>query len=151
MDGIRHLVHALRVAGRASERSSGLSSAQLFVLQQLAEAGPCSIGELAARSRTHQSSVSVVVKRLEEQDLVRRAASEHDGRRVEVAVTPTGRARLADAPPLPQERMIDALHRMDPDLRAALRRGLGVVVDAVTDPDAVAPLFFEDASSSEGA
>jgi DNA-binding MarR family transcriptional regulator len=144
MDAVRHLVRALRVSARASERDVGLSGAQLFVLQQLVEAGPCSIGELAERTRTHQSSVSVVVTRLDERGLVRRATSEVDRRRVEVSVTPLGLARLEGAPPLAQAHLLGALHRMDPALRAALRDGLGQLVEAVTDASAEPPLFFED-------
>src|ERR671938_1731164 len=66
LDAIRRLVRGLRLAARASEREAGLSAAQLFVLQQLAESPAESINELAARTLTHQSSVSVVVRRLVE-------------------------------------------------------------------------------------
>ena len=38
MDSLRRIVHALRVATRASERSFGVSAAQHFVLRQLAGA-----------------------------------------------------------------------------------------------------------------
>src|SRR4051812_12400160 len=37
MDSIRRIVRLLRVSARASERLVGISGAQLFVLQQLAE------------------------------------------------------------------------------------------------------------------
>src|SRR3954454_6799254 len=87
MDSIRRIVRLLRVSARVSERTVGISGAQLFVLQQLADAGPCSIKELAERTLTHQSSVSVVVSRLIERGLVSRRASESDGRRAEVTLT----------------------------------------------------------------
>jgi DNA-binding MarR family transcriptional regulator len=149
MDGIRHVVRELRVSGRASERLAGLSGAQVFVLQQLAEAGPCSIGDLALRTSTHQSSVSTVVSRLEERGLVRRKPSEEDRRRVDVVVTSAGLGRLRDAPSLAQTRLIAALHQMEPTLRSGLRDGLAALVGAVADTSVEPPLFFEDDAASD--
>ena len=37
MNAVRRIVRALRVSSRASEKALGVSGAQLFVLQQLAE------------------------------------------------------------------------------------------------------------------
>jgi len=55
-------VQALRVSSRAAERDVGLSAAQLFVLDRLAGADQAlCVNELAQRTLTHQSSVSVVV------------------------------------------------------------------------------------------
>jgi DNA-binding MarR family transcriptional regulator len=61
LDAIRHIVRALRIASRSAEQSVGLSAAQLFVLQKLAEGDGISLGELARLTLTHQSSVSVIV------------------------------------------------------------------------------------------
>ena len=57
LDGIRRILRDLRVSSRAAEQELGLSGAQLFVLQQLAQAPAESLNELANRTRTHQSSV----------------------------------------------------------------------------------------------
>jgi len=144
MDSIRRIVRMLRVSARASERVVGISGAQLFVLQQLADAGPCSIGELSERTLTHQSSVSVVVSRLIERGLVTRRASEADGRRAEVALAPDGRALLRRAPPMAQAHLIAGLRRLDASERGALARGLAALVREI-GADAQAPtLFFED-------
>ncbi len=61
LDAIRRIVQALRESSRAAEKRVGLSGAQLFVLQTLGESPGLSLNELAERTRTHQSSVSVVV------------------------------------------------------------------------------------------
>ena len=58
MDGLRRVVHAVRIATRASERAFGLSTAQLFVLRQLAAMPGQSLSDLAARTQTTQSSIS---------------------------------------------------------------------------------------------
>lgn len=144
MDAIRRVVRMLRVSARASERLVGISGAQLFVLQQLADAGPCSIGELAEHTLTHQSSVSVVVSRLIERGLVSRRASEKDGRRVLVALTPEGRTLLRRAPPMAQAHLIAGLRKMSAAQRGALAQGLSALIREIGADTQSPTLFFED-------
>ncbi|RKG88815.1 MarR family winged helix-turn-helix transcriptional regulator [Corallococcus terminator] len=144
MEGVRRLVRVLRVSARASERLVGISGAQLFILQELAEAGPCSINALAERTLTHQSSVSVVVAKLIEQGLVRRSRSPEDGRRVEVSLEPAGRALLKKAPPMAQARLISGLRKLEPRVRTGLVRGLEAWVRELGLEGDVPTLFFED-------
>jgi DNA-binding MarR family transcriptional regulator len=69
-----------------------VSAAQLLVLDKLADAPAQSVNDLAERTLTHQSTVSVVVKRLVRRGLVRRQRSQTDGRRTELALTTAGRS-----------------------------------------------------------
>src|SRR3954468_1561265 len=82
MDGIRSVVRALRLNTRAIEKQLGISLAQLWVLQILGERSAESLNELAVATATHQSSVSVVVRRLVERELVTRTTAQSDKRRV---------------------------------------------------------------------
>src|SRR5436309_14700410 len=91
MNAVRSIVRALRINTRAIELKMGISLAQLFVLQQLAERPASSLNELAERTATHQSSVSVVVRRLVERGYVSRTSSSSDKPRIENDVTATGR------------------------------------------------------------
>src|SRR4051794_12131990 len=61
LNSMRRIVDILRVASRAAEKDVGLSGAQLWVLHKLAEGPVISLNELAERTCTHQTSVSVVV------------------------------------------------------------------------------------------
>src|SRR5690348_4042205 len=108
LDSIRRIVRTLRVASRASEKEVGLTGAQQFVLHHLAEATSLSVNDLADRTRTHQSSVSVVVQRLVDRGLVARERSGLDARRVELTLTPAARALLKKSPGAAQERLIEA-------------------------------------------
>src|SRR5215831_15397476 len=83
MDALRRVVRALRASARAAERRFGISGAQLFVLEKLAEAPARAVDDLAARTLTDQSSVSIVLTRLERRGLVARRQSTEDARRVE--------------------------------------------------------------------
>ena len=109
MNALRSVVRALRVNTRAIELKMGMSLAQLFVLQQLADRPSDSLNDLAERTATHQSSVSVVVRRLVERGLVVRTPSATDKRRIEIDVTPAGRDLLAHAPITIQRQLIEGL------------------------------------------
>ena len=149
LDSLRRIVRALRLSARAVEGRLGISAAQLFVLHQLADSDASSIDELAARTLTHQSSVSVVVGRLAERGLVVRRAARDDARRTEIALTATGRATLRRAPESLQEQLLRALGRLGPEQLRALGQQLTTLVDAL-EVDAGAPsMFFEDEPAVE--
>ncbi len=144
LDAVRQLVRSLRLSAREAERRTGLSMAQLFVLQQLAEEPDLSLGELARRTFTDRSSVSVVTSRLVRAGLVARTRSPEDARRARLALTRRGSALLARAPRAGQERLIEAVGRMP----MARRRHLGGLLKdliynmgAATEPPR---LLFDD-------
>lgn len=145
LTAVRRIVRALRVSSRAAERELGLSGAQLFVLQKLAGARrPLSIGELARKTLTHQSSVSVVVARLVKRGLARSRPSPSDARKLEVALTAKGRALLRRAPGAAQERVIAAVSRLEPGRRARLASLLEQVIEHAGLGEGPAPMFFEE-------
>jgi DNA-binding MarR family transcriptional regulator len=120
MDGIRAVVRALRLNTRAIEKQLGISLAQLWVLQILAERPADSLNELAIATATHQSSVSVVVRRLVERELVTRTMAHEDKRRVRIELTEAGRALLVKAPPTVQVSLVAGLRRLAPERREQL-------------------------------
>jgi DNA-binding MarR family transcriptional regulator len=143
LDSLRRIVRALRLFDREAEKSIGLSGAQAFVLEKLRDARGISINELAVRTHTHQSSVSVVVQKLVERKLVRRSASAADGRRLELFLTDRGRKMLVSTPPPAQQHLIAALARLQqPRLRdlAASLTGLVTEIGLEAEPPS---LFFE--------
>jgi DNA-binding MarR family transcriptional regulator len=151
MNAVRSIVRALRINTRAIELKMGISLAQLFVLQQLAERPADSLNELAERTATHQSSVSVVVRRLVERGFVSRTASATDKRRIEISVTPAGRLLLAGAPVTVSTQLVDALQLMT----AAERDTLGSLLERwVRDAHidlATPPMLGEDEAEARSA
>ena len=135
LDSVRQIVRALRESGRSAERKVGLSGAQLFVLEKLADGRALSLNELAERTLTHQSSVSVVVSRLVGRRLVTRTVSPEDARRVVLTLTPAGRALLARAPEAAQARLVEGLRRLPPREARSLARGLRALVEVMEHGD----------------
>src|SRR4051812_43415473 len=78
LSAIRRLVRALHASHRDAEQRWNVSAAQLLVLDKLSDAPAHSVNELAERTLTHQSTVSVVVARLVRRGLVRRQRSSLD-------------------------------------------------------------------------
>ncbi|GAC1570437.1 MAG: hypothetical protein NVS3B20_23440 [Polyangiales bacterium] len=150
MDAFRQIVQALRVSSKAAEMHTGISGAQLFVLQTLAEAGSQSVNELAARTATHQSSVSVVVRRLVDEKLVVSRRSKADRRRLEVSLTRRGRSLLSASPNMAQARLVQALHGLTSQRVRALARDLDALLPAMGVAAEIPPLFFEDQVASSG-
>ena len=144
LDALRRIVQALRVSSRESQRRVGLSAAQLFALQQLATMPGASVNELAARTFTHQSSVSVVVRKLVERRLVAKVAATADRRRVRLALTDSGRALLGRSPEPAQERLIAALAALPPVRRHLVAEALTEVAQTMIDSSAPPPMLFED-------
>jgi len=144
LDSLRRIVRSLRESSRAAEADLGVSGAQLFVVRALAEAPALSLNELAARTHTHQSTVSMVVKRLVARRLVARSISARDGRRLVLRLTARGRALLARAPLAAQDALIAGLAALASRDRRALAAGLQRLVEAMRLHDAEPAMFFEE-------
>lgn len=144
LDALRRVVRELRLSARGAERGAGISGAQLFVLQTLSSERASSLNDLALRTRTDQSSVSVVVRRLVDCKLVTRKVARDDARRVELRVTPAGRRMLARCPEPTQQRLFEALGRMSASDLASLTGGLSALVREMGIEGEAPQMFFEE-------
>ena len=145
MNGIRSIVRALRLNTRAIERQLGVSLAQLWVLQILKDRPAESLNELALATATHQSSVSVVVRRLVDAALVSRATASEDKRRVRIELTEAGRSLLERAPKTVQVELMGGLQLMTPEHRIQLADLMREWLTASgLDLSVVPPMLMED-------
>jgi DNA-binding MarR family transcriptional regulator len=142
LDDFRRIVQLLRESSRTVERL-GVTVAQFFVLRSLAEAPALSLTALAARTRAHQSTVSVVVKRLVSAGLVQRRASANDGRCLQLQLTKRGARLLERAPLAPQDRLIHGIEHLPPAKRRQLAHTLHELVLELHLDDELPVMFFE--------
>jgi len=147
MDSIRRIVRLLRLGSRDAERQVGLTGAQLFILQKLAEAKMLSVNELGELTHTHQSSVSVVAQTLVDRGLVAKARAADDQRRLELTLTPAAKTLLRKAPGAAQDRLIDGIKHMPAPLRKQLAKGLERLVQETGADEGEATMIFEDEPS----
>lgn len=143
VNSLRRIVRAVRISSHTAEQTLGISGAQLFVLQQLAEHPAASLGDLAARTLTDQSSVSVVVSRLVEKKLVVRRTSATDRRRHELSLTAAGRACLHRSPEPAQVRLVTALRKVPAGELHVLARVLDDVAREMDTGPEPPSMFFE--------
>ena len=98
--------------------------------------------ELAERTRTDMSSVSVVVARLAEAGLIARERASDDARRLVLTPTRSGRAAIRKAPRVAQQELIDILEKLPANERKRFAETFAHIVDAMGGGPA--PMFFED-------
>ena len=102
---------ARRMRGRDTHRPEGLSQAQYQVLFELLRGGPLPAGALAGVADVSPASMTQMLDRLADAELVERVRSETDRRIVEASLTDAGRAvceeRRAALEPLWREMLAD--------------------------------------------
>lgn len=144
LDSVRRIVRTLHESSRAAEKQVGLTGAQLFVLQKLAESPGVSLNDLAATTHTHQSSVSTVVSRLVDRGLVLRSPAPDDARRLELRLSADGRRLAARAPDAAQARLIHAIERLPAARRRSLARSLLALTNSMDLAGGEPVMFFDD-------
>lgn len=124
LNSLRRIVRAGRGATQAVESRFGVSSAQLYVLQTLAESPGMSIKDLVALTLTTNSSVSEVVGRLVDSGLVIRDVAPEDRRRKVLTLTEAGVEIVRHSPRTIQHDLIDGFLRLSLTDQHALARCL---------------------------
>jgi DNA-binding MarR family transcriptional regulator len=147
---LRALVGILSSSARAVERRTGVTNAQLFLLQQIAASGPCSLGELAELAHTQPSTVSVVIGRLQRAGLVTRVRAVDDRRRAVIALTGSGNRLLRRAPKAPTARLLEAMRALDDRDARHLVHGLKPLLAALGASHSAPPMMFEASTPPAG-
>ena len=145
LDRLRTLISGLSHSARAVERSTGVTNAQLFLLQQLAGSDSLSVNDLAARARTQQSTASIVVARLVRAGLAAKRKSAADGRIAMISLTPKGRRLLVHAPVPPTIALLGAIEALTEREASALATGVDALVRALDLATPEVTLLFEHA------
>jgi DNA-binding MarR family transcriptional regulator len=99
---------------------TGLTTAQLGLLAQIAIAADDTIGALARRTGLDQSTLSRTLRTLEADSLIEIAIVESDLRRRAVWLTETGARRLEAALPLWRKAQAQVARQVPPDLARRL-------------------------------
>lgn len=135
-------MRAVDLHSKQLEKSVGLTVPQLLVLQSLASSDGLTVGEVAGGVHLSQGTVTAVLDRLAGKGFVTRARSETDRRKVRVALTPEGKAKLAEAPDMLQEGFVqrfEALASWEQKMLTASLERVAELLDAI-DMDA-APIL----------
>jgi DNA-binding MarR family transcriptional regulator len=113
---------------------TGLSPSQLSALTSIERHGPLTLGALADHERVAPPSITKVVAKLEELDLVARRADPDDRRVARVTATDAGHALLAQVRQRKDVWLAARLADLDDDQRERLGAALDVL-DELTGRD----------------
>lgn len=144
VQGLRRIVKALHTYSQDVRTAYGLTGPQLWALKTLRGRGRMPMGRLAASLVVDQSSISILVSRLERRGLVRRIRGRPDRRIVELELTKRGEALAAEAPAPAQGRLLHALQTMPAAEVRRIRRSVERLVEAMEATDVKARFFFSE-------
>jgi DNA-binding MarR family transcriptional regulator len=144
VQGLRRIVKALHSFSQDVYRQYGLTGPQLWALKTLQREGRLSAGQLARALAVHQSSLSILIDRLEKRGLVSRVRSRGDGRFVLIEMTKRGLSLAAMAPEPAQGRLLHGLQAMSRAEVSQIRRAVDRMVQVMEAEDTAARFFFSD-------
>jgi DNA-binding MarR family transcriptional regulator len=144
-----HMMHdlylALRRLQRASEihakrlgRHSGLTPIQLLILHSIKAMGESTLGDLAKQVSVSQATLSTIIDRLENRELLQRIRSKSDKRKVHLALSDKGAAVIQAEPALLPSAFLDRFGKLADweqlMLLASLQRVAGLLEEGQTTP-----------------
>ena len=110
---LRKIIRAMDLHSKHLMKISGLTTAQLLLMQTIKKNDGVTIGFLAGSIHLSQATVTTILDRLEERHLVERQSSAEDKRRVHVRLTANGEKALADAPAPLQTRFVEQVSKLN--------------------------------------
>jgi DNA-binding MarR family transcriptional regulator len=150
-DDVARIVQSLRRMTRAIElysqdvvREFGLTGPQLWALKNLLRDGPLTPNQMAVSLAVDQSSVSSLLRRLENKALITRTRVAEDQRSVQIDLTAQGRELALRAPEAAQGRLLHGLSQMPATRVRTLRRSIDTLLEAMEASDVEARFFFSD-------
>ncbi len=140
MDQIDAVLIALRKVIRATDlhskylaKNTGLTTAQLLVLQSIQNMGEVSIGEISKKISLSQATVTSILDRLVDKGLVYRERSTKDKRKVHAYLTEDAVALIKDAPaPLQKQftKQFEALNDWEQSMMISSLQRIAQMMDA---------------------
>lgn len=111
---LRRIIRAIDLHSRDLLQNHGLTAPQLMTLQELSRLQPVAVGTLAAAVHVSQATMTGILDRLEQRDLVQRVRDVEDRRSVVARLTKDGAKFLETAPSLLQSKFREELARLEP-------------------------------------
>jgi DNA-binding MarR family transcriptional regulator len=110
---LRKVIRAIGLYSKKLNKDSGLTSPQLFVLQKIEAQGGAMVKDIANSINLSSATVTSILDRLENKNLVIRERSTVDKRKVGLHLTTAGIKTLENAPKPLQEHFIDRFEKLE--------------------------------------
>ena len=129
MQTLMELTHALQSLSKRMEVTIGVTSAQRVAIRWIGRSPGISAGSLAEAMRLHPSTLTGILRRLEDQGMIVRKSDREDARRAQLSLTSAGNAIDAEQRPTVEAAVRRALMRVSAADVAAARRLLKAMVE----------------------
>ena len=135
MQVLWRVVHAAEQRSKRMASTHGVTSPQRLVLRLVGLQPGVSAGTLAATLHVHPSTLTGVLRRLQERGLIARDPHPADRRRAVLRLTPRGRRVNTGTRGTVEDAVELALRRVSARDQACARRALAAVADAMSSED----------------
>ena len=109
---LRRIIHATDLQSRRIAKVCGMTIPQVMVLNSIDQLGDVTVKRISDEVSLSQATVTTILNRLEDRDLLERVRNPDDKRIVNARLTPAGKAALAASPPLLHESFIQRFERL---------------------------------------
>lgn len=145
MNSVRSIASAIRNQSNKAQNELGLNAAQIFIVREvLNKSDGITINELAARTHTHQSTVSTVVSRLCKLGWLEKRIGVQDKRQTSIFIVEEQRKKIQKNTVLIQDKMFHAIDSMPEDQRSKFAELLTTFCQQCGIYVEEAPMFDED-------
>ena len=103
---LRKVIRAIGLHSKHLNKTSGLTSPQLIIMQEIDKASGVNSSQVAKNVNLSAATVTNIIDRLENKNLVSRVRNTQDKRKVSLYLTENGKAILLNAPQPLQEHFI---------------------------------------------
>lgn len=104
---LRKVIRAIGLHSKHLNKTSGLTSPQLIIMQEIDKASGVNSGQVAKNVNLSAATVTNIIDRLESKNLVSRVRNTEDKRKISLYLTDDGKAILLNAPQPLQEHFIE--------------------------------------------
>lgn len=104
---IRQMIRAVDLRSKSLVQKCGLTGPQLAVLKELSRHEKTFVGDLASNLNLSNATITGILDRLQNKDMLSRERSQQDRRKTIVTLTDLGRETVHCAPSLLEEQFID--------------------------------------------
>ncbi|MBL6932185.1 MAG: MarR family transcriptional regulator [Rhodospirillales bacterium] len=105
---LRRIIRAVDLQSRRVSKESGLTPPQVLILQSIQDLGEVTSGRISKEVNLSQATVTTILDRLEQRQLIERYRSTKDRRIVHARLTLGGKQALRKAPTLLHDKFIEA-------------------------------------------
>lgn len=110
---LRRVIRAIDLHSKQLNKTSGLTGPQLLIMHEVAQNDGITASRVALNVNLSPATVTNILDRLENRNLVNRVRSQLDKRRVSLYLTESGKELLAKAPQPLQEHFINKFTALD--------------------------------------